>query len=71
MTPADAESFGLRDQDVVRVQLRGDRELIFGDVLVRVHPQYRLAMHIDTDEANAAHLKTGVIGNIIEIQSRV
>lgn len=71
MTPDDAEKFGLRNHDVVRVKLGGDRELIFGDVLIRVHPSYKLAMHIDTDEANAAHLQTGIIGNIIEIQSRV
>ena len=71
MTPDDAEAFGLRDRDIVRVKISGDRELIFGDVLVRVHPQYKLAMHIDTDEANAAHLKTGIVGNIIEIQSRI
>lgn len=71
MTPVDAEAFGLLDRDVVRVQISGDRELIFGDVLVRVHPSYKLAMHIDTDEANAAHLKTGIVGNIIEIQSRI
>ncbi len=71
MTPDDAEAFGLIDRDIVRVKITGNRELIFGDVLVRVHPQYKLAMHIDTDEANAAHLKTGVVGNIIEIQSRI
>ncbi len=71
MTPDDAEAFGLHDRDIVRVKISGDRELIFGDVLVRVHPQYKLAMHIDTDEANAAHLKTGIVGNIIEIQSRI
>lgn len=71
MTPEDGELFGLHDRDIVRVQISGDRELIYGDVLVRVHPEFKLAMHIDTDEANAANLKTGVVGNIIEIQSRL
>ncbi len=71
MTPDDAENFGLKNHDMVRVKIRSERELIFGDVLVRVHPTYKLAMHIDTDEANAANLKTGIIGNIIEIQSRI
>ena len=47
----------------------GDRELIFGDVLVRVDPNFRLAMHIDTDEANAANLQTGAQGYIDGIQS--
>lgn len=71
MTPDDAQQFGLQNHDMVRVKISSERELIFGDVLVRVHPTYKLAMHIDTDEANAANLQTGVIGNIIEIQSRI
>lgn len=71
MTPDDAQKFGLNNHDMVRVKISGERELIFGDVLIRVHPTYKLAMHIDTDEANAANLKTGIIGNIIAIQSRV
>ncbi len=53
MSPEDALRFGLRDKYVVRVRVEGDRELIFGDVVVRVNPNYRLAMHIDTDEGNA------------------
>jgi acetate kinase len=59
MTPADALHYGVRDKSTVRVRVAGDRELIFGDVCVRVNPNYRLAMHIDTDEANAANIKTG------------
>jgi acetate kinase len=69
MTPADALRYGVRDKSVVRVRVDGDRELVFGDVLVRVDPNYALAMHIDTDEANAANLKTGAKGYIEEIQS--
>lgn len=70
MTPKDALVCGVRDKYVVRVIVDGDRELIFGDVLVRVSPNYQLAMHIDTDEANAANLKTGIQGRIESIQSR-
>jgi acetate kinase len=70
MSPEEALGFGLHDKDVVRVRVAGDRELIFGDVLVRVNPQFRLAMHIDTDEANASHIKTGDTGYIEGIQSR-
>jgi acetate kinase len=69
MSPEDALQFGLRDRYRVRVKVEGDRELIFGDVLVRVNPDFRLAMHIDTDEANAANIKAGTVGYIDGIQS--
>jgi acetate kinase len=69
MTPEDALRYGVRDKSVVRVRISGDRELVFGDVLVRVDPTYALAMHIDTDEANAANVQTGAQGYIEGIQS--
>ncbi len=70
MTPEDALRFRVRDKYIVRVRIEGERELIFGDVVVRVNPAYRLAMHIDTDEGNAANIRTGMLGYIEEIQSR-
>ncbi|MDR2001058.1 MAG: acetate/propionate family kinase [Zoogloeaceae bacterium] len=70
MSPDDALRFRLRDKYVVQVRVAGDRELIFGDVVVRVNPNYRLAMHIDTDEGNAANIGTGMQGYIEQIQSR-
>ena len=68
MTPEDALRYGVRDKSVVRVRVAGDRELIFGDVLVRVDPNFSLAMHIDTDEGNAANLQTGAQGFIDGVQ---
>ncbi len=70
MSPADALRFGLRDRYVVQIKVGGDRELVFGDVLMRVHPDYRLAMHIDTDKANTTNIVTGTLGTIAKIQSR-
>ncbi len=55
MTCADAEEFGIKDKDVVSVKVNSNgRELIFGDVVCRVNDSFALAMHIDTDESNAA-----------------
>lgn len=69
MTPADALRHGVRDKTVVRVRVEGDRELIFGDVLVRVSPSFALAMHIDTDEANAANIRDGMLGHLDGVQA--
>ncbi len=55
MTPADAEAFGVKDKEIVSVKIdSADRSTIYGDVVVRVSSSYALAMHIDTDESNAA-----------------
>ena len=70
MTPADALSYGVRNKSFVRVKVAGDREMVFGDVLVRVDPNFALAMHIDTDEGNAANVQTGARGYIEGIQSQ-
>jgi len=67
MTPADALRYGVRDKSTVRVQVSGDREITFGEVRIRVDPSFALAMHIDTDEANAANLRSGT-GFITAIQ---
>lgn len=59
MTPKDAAEYGVKDKDVVHVRCSGERGLIFDNVLIRVHDNFQLEMHIDTDEGNAAMLKTG------------
>ncbi len=70
MTPDDAKNFGVKDRDMVMVKIEGDRELIFGDVMVRVKPDYKLEMHIDTDEANAAELSPVAQGFLVRIEAR-
>lgn len=65
MTPEDAENYGLTDKQIVSVKVPSNgRELIFGDVVVRVSEKFKLAMHIDTDESNAA-LPNGELGIIL------
>ncbi|MFA6074440.1 MAG: phosphate propanoyltransferase [Negativicutes bacterium] len=59
MTPADAEAFGIKDKDIVSVKFCGERGLTFDQVLIRVNKDFRLEMHIDTDEANAAKIGSG------------
>ncbi len=54
MTPADAAEYGVVDKQIVSVKIESERTTVFGDVVVRVNPNFALAMHIDTDEANAA-----------------
>ena len=54
MTPLDAIRAHVRDNDIVFVITTSyERSLIFSDVVVRVSPSFKLAMHVDTDEANA------------------
>ncbi len=66
LTPADAEAFGVADKQVVSVKIdSADRSTIFGDVVCRVSPKFAAAMHIDTDEANAACAFGKIYGEII------
>ena len=67
MTKADAAEFGVVDKQIVSVKVdSADRSLIFGDVVVRVSDSYALAMHIDTDESNAAGMAPGTMGEVIK-----
>ena len=66
MTPADAEELGVSDKEIVGVKLDTARPLIFGDVVVRVSDKFALAMHIDTDESNAACAFGQVYGEIVK-----
>ncbi len=69
MTPQDADNFGVSDKDIVEVRIGNDnRSLTFGNVLVRVSPNYKLEMHIDTDEGNAANLSPGAQGVLIHTE---
>lgn len=66
MHPEDATRLNVSNGEVVQVKVCGKRGLIFDEVLVRVSPNYRLEMHIDLDEANAAQIKNGDTGLVIK-----
>jgi putative phosphotransacetylase len=66
-TPADAEQLGVKNGEIVSVKIDTDgRSLVFGDVVVRVNETYALAMHIDTDESNAAGCGREQYGEIVK-----
>lgn len=63
----EAVEYNVQDKEVVMVKVSSDdRTLIFDDVVVRVHPNFKAAMHIDTDESNAAGISGEVMGEIIK-----
>lgn len=67
MTPTDAKEFGVTDKQIVSVEVKtAERSLVFGDVVCRVSDNYATAMHIDTDESNAAGCGREVTGTIIK-----
>ena len=67
-TTKDAEEMGLENGQIVSVEIpsANGRNLTFGDVVVRVSDSYALAMHIDTDEANAAGMAPNTPGTVIK-----
>lgn len=66
-TCQDATELGVKDKQIVKVEIQTpDRSLVFNDVVVRVSNSYALAMHIDTDESNAAGMVPGVMGKIVK-----
>lgn len=58
-SPADAEMYGVVDQQKVKIKSSGERSVIFDEVIARVHATYALDCHIDMDEANAAGIASG------------
>ena len=66
-TTKDAEELNVKNGQIVKVRLETQgRSLIFDDVVVRVSDSYALAMHIDTDESNAAMCGKEQYGEIVD-----
>jgi propanediol utilization protein len=70
MNPQDAQRLDVRDGQIVQVRIdSNERDLIFGDVTVRVRPDFRLELHLDTDEANAAGVTNGDWAELLSTRS--
>ncbi len=66
MDDKTAKELNISDGKIVKVKVKSnERSLIFDDVIVRVSERFSMAMHIDTDEANACGFFNGMIGEII------
>ena len=66
LTPEAAADMGVSDKEIVSVKIESERTAILGDVVVRVSPSFAPAMHIDTDEANAACAFGECYGEIVK-----
>jgi putative phosphotransacetylase len=65
-TPEEAAAANVSDKEIVKVKVTSERTTIFDDVVVRVNPSFKGAMHIDTDEANASCAFGVCYGEIIK-----
>ena len=65
LTPEDGKHFGVKDNQVVRLQTLTERPVIFQDVVVRIRPDFAAAVHLDYDEANACGFRNGDMGRIL------
>ena len=65
LSPEEGRRFGVADKQVVKLQAFTTRPIIFEDVVVRIHPDFRAAVHLDYDEANACGFQKGDFGRIL------
>lgn len=65
MTPKDTECFQVKNGDRVKVEVSGEHGIIYKDVVIRVSQKSKLALHLDTDEANAANVKGTGLARIL------
>ena len=65
LTPADAERFGVKDKQVVKLQTLTARPVVFDDVVIRVSSDFAPRVHLDFDEANACGYTAGDYGRIL------
>lgn len=66
LSPEEGKRFGVTDKQVVKLQTFTTRPVVFEDVVVRIHPDFRAAVHLDYDEANACGFRKGDFGRILK-----
>lgn len=62
----EAKKLKLKNNQKISVKVKGQRDLVFDEVIVRVSKNYKLALHIDTDEANAAGISGKTFGELVK-----
>ncbi|CAG9619992.1 phosphate propanoyltransferase [Sutcliffiella rhizosphaerae] len=67
MHPDDSIRLGVKNGNLVDIKVNGERATTFSNVLIRVSEKYSLEMHIDLDEANAANISNGTLGELIAV----
>lgn len=65
--PKDAERLGIKDGELVSVKVKGERGVIYTNVLVRVSERYLLQMHLDTDDANAGGVNCNNMAELVRL----
>lgn len=65
MNPREADLFGVKNGELIRVRIPGARAIVFEEVLVRVKDSFRLELHLDIEEANAALVKRGMLAELV------
>ncbi|PWW31980.1 putative phosphotransacetylase [Cytobacillus oceanisediminis] len=68
MAPDDAQIFGVRNGEYVKIEVDGERPVTLGKVLIRISSRYRLEMHVDTDEANAGFITGKTAGRLVKYE---
>lgn len=66
MHTEDAEKFNVKDKELVSIKTEGPRGLVFNNVLVRVSDSFKLEMHVDMEEGNAAAVRNGDLVELIK-----
>jgi len=65
LTELDAKNLKIKNNQKISIKVKGERELIFKEIIARVSDKYKLSLHLDTDEGNSAGIFVKTFGEII------